>query len=72
MSGEAVDIKATGLSAEQLAGAIVRTGLPFDQVIWYAPERGGHVHLSYTEKRPNRWEVLYAPPAGGYTPSAAS
>jgi zinc D-Ala-D-Ala carboxypeptidase len=66
MSGEAVDIKVAGMSAQELANAVVRSGLPFDQVIWYAPERGGHVHVSYTEKRANRREVLHAPVAGGY------
>ena len=73
MLGEAADIKVDGYGAEALATAIVRLGLPFDQVIWYAPERGGHVHVSLTEKRPNRGQMLHAPAAGGYvawTPAA--
>ena len=70
MAGEAADIKADGLSAEQLATAIVRLGLPYDQVIWYAPERGGHVHVSFTTRRPNRRQSLHAPAAGGYRPWA--
>lgn len=66
MAGEAVDIKADGMTGEQLAAAIVASGVPFDQVIWYAPSRGGHVHVSYTETRANRRQVKYAPSSGGY------
>lgn len=66
MLGEAADIKVEGLSAEALATAIVQLGLPVDQVIWYAPERGGHVHVSFTEKRANRRQTLHAPVGGGY------
>lgn len=66
MLGEAADIKVDGVSAEALATAIVQLGVPFDQVIWYAPERGGHVHVSFTDKRPNRGETLHAPASGGY------
>ena len=64
--GEAADIWADGLTGEELAMVIHQLGLPFDQVIWYAPERGGHVHVSFTERRPNRSQVLYAPATGGY------
>lgn len=64
--GEAADLKVEGLSAEALAWAILESKVPFDQLIWYAPSRGGHVHLSYTERRANRGEVRYAPPDGGY------
>ena len=66
MRGEAVDMKADGLTAEALATAVVQLGLPFDQLIWYAPERGGHVHVSFTEKRANRRQTLHAPAGGGY------
>jgi len=66
MRGEAVDIKVDGVSAEALASAIVALGLPFDQVIWYAPERGGHVHVSFTVARENRRQTLYAKAGGGY------
>ena len=65
--GEAVDIRVDGLTAETLAAFIVRLGLPFDQVIWYAPERGGHVHISFTTQRANRLQLLHAPAGGGYT-----
>ena len=68
MLGEAVDIKADGLDAARLLAAIVRSGLIFDQAIGYDPERGGHVHLSFTTRRPNRRQVLWAPASGGYRP----
>jgi zinc D-Ala-D-Ala carboxypeptidase len=68
MLGEAVDIKADGLTAVELATVILRLGVPVDQVIWYDPERGGHVHVSYTETRANRRESLHAPVGGGYVP----
>ena len=68
MAGEAADIKVAGIPAEQLAAIIVRLGLPFDQVIWYDAERGGHVHVSFTTRRANRGEMLHAPAGGGYRP----
>ena len=64
--GEAADIFADGLTAPELAAAVLRLKLPFDQLIWYAPERGGHVHVSFTTRRPNRGQVLHAPAGGGY------
>jgi hypothetical protein len=72
MLGEAADIKAQGLCARELLTALVRSGLPFDQAIGYDQERGGHVHVSYTIRRPNRGEVLWAPAAGGYRPWSPS
>ena len=66
MRGEAVDIKVDGMTAQELAAFILRSGLPVDQVIWYAPERGGHVHLSYTRERANRRQAMHAPAGGGY------
>ncbi len=66
MHGEAVDFMVPGMHSRDVVAAIVRSGLPFDQAIWYAPERGGHVHLSYTTRRANRLQVLHAPAGGGY------
>jgi len=66
MKGEAVDIEVDGMSAQELAAFILRSGLPVDQVIWYDAERGGHVHLSYTRARANRRHTLHAPASGGY------
>ena len=75
MRGEAVDIEVDGMGAQELAMFILRSGLPVDQVIWYAPERGGHVHLSYTRERANRRQAMHAPASGGYlawAPTASS
>lgn len=65
--GEAADLMVRGLVPEDVARLIVRLRVPFDQLIWYAPERGGHVHVSLTVRRPNKGETLYAPPGAGYT-----
>lgn len=74
MSGEATDIKVAGLTAIQLA-EIIAARYPFDELIWYAPERGGHVHVSYSERR-NRRRTLHAPArSAGYvawTPARAT
>jgi len=64
--GEAADLRAAGYDARDLALRIVELSLPFDQLIWYAPERGGHIHVSYTVRRDNRQQVLHAPAGGGY------
>ena len=70
MRGEAADIAVPGMSAEHLAAFIVRAGIPFDQLIFYAPERGGHVHISFTRRYPLRRQTLYAPAEGGYVAMA--
>lgn len=67
--GEAADISVSGMSAREIAQVIVDADLPFDQMIWYAPERGGHLHVSYTERRANRRQVLHAPAGTGYVAS---
>lgn len=64
--GEAADLMVRGLGAEYVARLVLRLGVPFDQLIWYAPERGGHVHVSLTVRRPNKGETLHAPPGDGY------
>ena len=71
--GEAVDIKATDMTSAELVRAILASGVTFDQLIGYHPSHGGHVHISYTERRPNRGEVLWVP-AGGkrYVPWKAA
>jgi uncharacterized protein YcbK (DUF882 family) len=65
MKGEAADIKVKGMSAVALATLIVKLALPFDEVIWYDAERGGHVHVSHRTGR-NRGKMLHAPASGGY------
>ena len=68
--GEAADIKVTGLEATDLVNEILRAGIPFDQVIGYAPNRGGHVHIALRAGGASRQrrELLYAPSEGGYRP----
>ena len=70
--GEAVDLLVEGLSARQLAAHLLELELPFDQLIAYAPERGGHVHVSLTARRPNRGEVLWASASGGFVDMGAT
>lgn len=65
--GEAADIKVEGMQAWELAELVVELGLPFDQLVWYAPERGGHLHISFTKRRAPRGQMLHAPAGGGYT-----
>lgn len=62
MRGEAVDLKVPGMTARDVALVLIRSGIPFDQLIWYHPSRGGHVHVSYTQDRPNRRDIRWAPP----------
>lgn len=68
MSGEAADIKVDGMTAAELAAAIVRIGLPFDQVIGYVPELGGHVHVSHNAHATNRGQQLWSARKKSYTP----
>jgi zinc D-Ala-D-Ala carboxypeptidase len=68
MKGEAADIKVEGMGAEAIARAIVDLGVEFDQVIWYDPVRGGHVHVSCKAFGHNRRQTLWAPSGGGYVP----
>ena len=63
--GEAADIKVRGLPAEDLAREIVLAGLPFDQVIWYADDNGGQVHVSFSAAR-QRGDKLHSPRKGVY------
>ena len=63
--GQAADIKFGGYDARQMGRAIVELGIPFDQLIGYPPELGGHVHISYAEGR-NRGQILWSPMKGRY------
>lgn len=69
MRGEAADIKVSGKTTNgATAIAIIRAleRIPFDQAIFYHPSKGGHIHLSYTEARPNRRQILYCNRKGDY------
>ena len=64
--GEAADFKVDGMASSEVADLVQELGIDFDQLIVYAPSRGGHVHVSYTTRRANRRERLFAPAMGGY------
>ena len=70
MTGEAADIKVEGLTASELVQAIIAADIDFDQVIAYAPSRGGHVHIGLRCGHPelHRHQILWAPAFGGYEP----
>jgi len=72
-TGEAADIVCPGMSATELVGAILAAGIDFDQVIAYAPSRGGHVHIGLRCGTPelHRHQILWAPASGGYEPYRA-
>lgn len=64
--GEAVDIKAEGMTATELARFILASGLPFDQMIGYPAHLGGHIHISFTRRRANRRLVQWSPTKKSY------
>ena len=64
--GQAADIKIKGMTAEQMARKIIELDLPFDQLIVYAPSRGGHVHVSHKSAGKNRRDIRRAPASGNY------
>lgn len=60
--GEAADFAPpAGYDSLSIARKIITMGLPFDQLIAYAPERGGHVHVSHKANGQQRGEVRHAP-----------
>lgn len=69
-TGEAADIVCPGLTSTELVAAILAAGIDFDQVIAYAPARGGHLHIGLRCGHPelHRHEILWAPATGGYEP----
>jgi len=70
LTGEAADIKVPGLDAHGVVQAILLADIDFDQVIAYAPGRGGHVHVGIKAGAwpRHRKQVLWAPASGGYEP----
>ena len=65
LGGKAADIDVDDLSAEELARRLVALRLPFDQIIWYTPARGGHLHVSLNVGGKQRGKMLQAF-VGGY------
>lgn len=59
--GEAFDFQVDGMTSSEVADAVIESGRPFDQLIWYDDGRGGHVHLSYDPDGDGRREVKHAP-----------
>lgn len=64
-AGWAADVSSPTIPAPDLAALIVSLGLPYDQVIWYDPHLGGHVHVSAHPRQ--RREVLHRS-SSGYHP----
>lgn len=54
-TGEAADIKVTGMSSFDLAEKIIELNLPFDQLIFYPT----FVHVSHKLGGPQRRQLLY-------------
>lgn len=71
MSGEAADLKVNGMTSVELLLAFDAAGIhDYDQLIAYAPERGGHLHVGIragASARARR-QKLWAPKSGGYEP----
>jgi uncharacterized protein YcbK (DUF882 family) len=62
IKGQAADIRANGMTISELFSAIIKSGLPFDQVI---NEFDRWVHVSFA---PNpRWDILLAKKENGKT-----
>ncbi len=68
LHGRAADIESPGLDAVELALLAWSLRLPAYQIIAYAPERGGHLHISHRSSTPPRRQLLWAPAAGGFLP----
>lgn len=71
-TGQAADVAPTQTSSNNafraLAGLVADGRIEVDQAILYAPERGGHVHVSFRRGGSNRRQFLFAPASGGYRP----
>lgn len=63
--GEAVDFHVPGVPSGTVAATVIRLGLPFHELIWYAPERGGHVHVSLRADGASEGRVRFAPVGSG-------
>jgi hypothetical protein len=62
--GEAVDFLPIGWTVRNTMRKVLELGLPFDQMI---DEYGVWVHISYTERRANRMEILQYRKVAGKT-----
>lgn len=55
VKGEAADVLCPTMTPYELASEVIKAKLPFDQLILYP----GFVHLSFTDDRENRRQILY-------------
>lgn len=62
MLGLAADVKVDGKTATDLARVFLQAGIPFDQLIGYAPSEGGHLHIGLSSA-PRR-QLLWIGPNG--------
>lgn len=59
MKGEAADLKLVrSHNAERVAALLAAMELPVDQCIWYEPDVGGHVHVSFRQDGQQRGQFL--------------
>jgi len=59
-SGEAADLTlVVEHDAQRVADLLYELRAPVDQVIWYAPEVGGHVHVSHRRDGHQRGQYLH-------------
>ena len=56
--GMAADGSSEGRTSFELATEIIEGGIPFDKLIAYEPEVGGHIHVSFVSTAQNRGQVL--------------
>jgi zinc D-Ala-D-Ala carboxypeptidase len=57
--GQAADIKVRGMSARDVVRKMVELGLPFDKLIAYDDDLGGHVHVSFIVPADKNRGIIY-------------
>lgn len=68
MLGEAADIVLPGVEAPDFARLILKAGITdFDQLIGYAPDNGGQIHISWRPSG-NRGQIRWSPKKKQYIP----
>jgi zinc D-Ala-D-Ala carboxypeptidase len=69
-TGEAIDMDATGTTTNKMLFDYIKDNLEFDQLIWEygTSEEPDWVHVSFTDSRENRKQILKAVKGRGYIP----
>lgn len=67
LEGKAADVKCS-LPARELLKVLTSNGIEVDQAIGYSSNLGGHLHLAWTNTRPNRGEILWSATKKQYRP----